>query len=176
MDKLTDNGQARNRSHDARQLIHVRLVGPLRGCMPYLYPAATILPNIPVSHKMPKRFQKTDLIVLKMLRITKAEQRLTEHAVSTMTLMAARTQAEALAHKKALIKMASTVRSLGLPPQVGSFRYTCHKNKRPRGVKPCLQTRAFQAPDLAPLKASGKTKRPRGVKPPSNRPRSWKME
>ena len=152
----------------------MRLVGPLRGCMAYLYPAATILPNIPVCHKMPKRFQKTDLF--KMLRITKAEQRLTEHAVSTMTLMAARTQAEALVYKNALIKMASTVPSFGLPPQVGSFRYKCRKNKRPCGVKPCLQTRAFQAPDLAPLKASGKTKRPRGVKPPSNRPSSWKME
>ena len=133
----------------ACQLIHVRLVGLLRGCMPSLYPEATILPNIPVSHKMPKRFQKTDLIISRMLRITKADQALTEHAVSTMTLMAARTQAEALAHKKALIKMDSTVR---------------------------LQTRAFQGPDLAPLKPSGMTKRPRGVKPSSNRPRSRKVE
>ena len=154
----------------------MRLVGLLRGCMPSLYPAATILPNIPVSHKMPKRFQKTDLIISRMLRITKADQALTEHAVSTMTLMAARTQAEALAHKKALIKMDSTLRSLGLPPQVGSFSYKCRKDKRPRGVKPYLQTRAFQAPDLAPLKPSGKTKRPRGVKPSSNRPRSRKVE
>ena len=155
---------------------NVRLVGPLRGFMPYLYPAATILPNIPVSHKMAKHCPRTDRLAKKMLRITTAEQALTEQAVSTMTLMAARTQAEALAHKKALIKMASTVRSLGLPPQVGSFRYKYRKNKCPRGVKPCLQTRAFQAPDLAPLKPSGMTKRPRGVKPSSNRPRSRKVE
>ena len=114
---------------------------------------------------MAKQGQKKDRLDKKMFRITTAEQAVTDQALSAVTLMAARTQAEALAHKKDLIKLASKVRSLGLPPQVGSLGVPpqgpprsgssanplneSRKTKRPRGVKPGLQTRAFQATDLA---------------------------